>query len=158
MAEINVEKKKPMWHWVIAAIIAALVIWALIEMLDSNDRNDAMGTTTTEQPAATMPAAGPDTNTTAANDGLDRYAGVFGSGSMQLDLNANGNYTMDESPAGQGQGTWMHDSGQNALHLTPNDGTPDRFFRVDGTDALTPLDANGQPAAQMTQLQRRVAQ
>lgn len=38
MADINVEhKKKAVWPWIIAAIVAILVIWALIQLFDDDD-------------------------------------------------------------------------------------------------------------------------
>lgn len=162
MAEINIERKKSIWPWIIGALIAAVVIWALMEMLDNdNTAEPAAAITTAEQaaaPATTAPMAPATTDTAAANESLARYAGMFVSDSIQLRLNADGSYTMQESPAGEGSGNWMHDAGANALHLTPTDGSPDRYFRVEGADTLIPLDPDGQPAAQMSQLTRRAGE
>lgn len=155
MAEIHIERKKSVWPWIIAAIVAALVIWALVEMFDRDDETDAAATTPaveeTTAPAAAAVPAGTDAG------GLERYAGMFASDSMQLELRADGSYALQESPAGEGRGTWSHDASANALRLTPADGSQDRYFRIDGTDTLTPLDPDGQPAAQMTALTRRAA-
>ncbi|MBA2239608.1 MAG: copper resistance protein NlpE N-terminal domain-containing protein, partial [Lysobacter sp.] len=85
---------------------------------------------------------------------LDRYAGVFASGNLELDLNSAGSYTMRESPAGEGRGRWNYNQSANALHLEPADGSQDRYFRVEGVDTLVPLNPTGEPAAQMAPLQR----
>lgn len=139
MAKIGIEEKKSVWPWIIAAIVVLLLIWALVTMLG----RDQTG----------VGPAGAD-QTTATPASPDRYAGQFTSANMQLDLNADGTYTMQESPAGTGQGRWTHDASANAIQLVPNDGSQDRFFRVDGADTLVPLGPDGQPAAQMTALQR----
>lgn len=148
MAEINVERKKTVWPWIIAIIIAVLLIWALMAMLGRDD------TATTTDPAAT---AGTATSATTG-EGMQRFAGVYSSANMQLNLDADGTYTMSESPAGEGRGRWTHDASANALHLAPADGSQDRYFRTDGDDALTPLNPDGQPAAQMGQLNRQATQ
>lgn len=155
MAEIHVERKKSVWPWIIAALLAALLIWAAVEMLDRDDRVDtapaATGTAATAPAAATADPAPADGAAAAAPE---RYAGMFASDSMRLELRADGSYTMQESPAGDAQGRWSHDAASNALRLTPADGSQDRYFRLDGNDALTPLNPDGQPAAQMSQLTR----
>lgn len=162
MAEINIERKKSIWPWIIAALVAALLIWALLEMLDRDDPVDpAAGAVTADQtataPAAVAPVATtPDAATGTA--GMDGYVGTYVSDSMQLALTGDGAYVMQESPAGEGRGTWTFDASANALHLKPTDGTPDRYFRVEGTDTLVPLDPNGQPAPQMAPLTRSAAQ
>jgi hypothetical protein len=156
MAEINIERKKSIWPWIIAALIAALLVWVLVEVLDRDEAaGPAAGAATADQTAATAPATADATGSAGATDGLARYAGLFVSDSMQLRLNADGSYTMQESAAGEGRGTWTHDAGANALHLTPADGSQDRFFRVESAGTLTPLNPDGAPAAQMSQLTRR---
>lgn len=56
MAEIHVEKKKSIWPWIIAALVALLVIWALIEMMDRDTADTAAVAPTAEAPVATAPA------------------------------------------------------------------------------------------------------
>lgn len=163
MAEINIEKKNAVWPWILAAIMVLVLIWLLIKAFD-------VGVDTAATPA-TAPATTADTaagsnvpamGTAATAEGatptgtnLERYAGMYGSSNMQLALDADGTYSMQESPAGEGRGIWTHDASSNAVHLTPADGTQDRYFRVEGNDTLVPLDADGEPAGQMAQLTRQ---
>lgn len=174
MAEINVERKKSIWPWIIAAIIVVLLIWAVLAMMgrDTADTAVVVAPVATDPvltapgaPEATpdlAPATTPITadmpdDTTAAEQrdaALDRYAGTFVSGNIQLVLSSAGTYTMRESPAGEARGRWSYDESANALHLDPADGSQDRYFRVEGIDTLTPLNPEGDPAAQMAPLQR----
>lgn len=57
MAEIHVEKKKSIWPWIIAALIALLVIWALIEMFDNDVEEVAVAPAAIEAPVAVAPVA-----------------------------------------------------------------------------------------------------
>lgn len=166
MAEINIEKKKPVWPWILAAIIVLLLIWLLVEAFDNDDEVVVTDTAVATTPVYTDPAIGttPGTDTTgmgtaAGTTGADmgRFAGIYTSETMQLNLDANGTYMMQESPAGEGRGTWTHDASANALHLDPADGTDDRYFRIEGDNTLVPLNAQGEPADQMTQLTRQGA-
>lgn len=162
MAEINIEKKNSVWPWILAAIIVLLLIWLLVEAFD---RDDVVVATADRpvvtEPAATTPAleaepaAGAATAAGAASAAMERFAGTYSSDTMQLVLQADGSYTMQESPAGEAQGTWTHDAGANALQLTPADGGQDRYFRIEGDNALMPLNPDGQPAGQMAQLTRQ---
>ena len=157
MAKIRVEqKKKSVWPWIIAAIVVLLLLWALVAMLGRDERAAVpVGADQTAAPMTTpAPVTAPAT-TAPADEALARYAGEFTSVNLQLNLDADGTYTMQESPAGQGQGRWTHDASANALHLTPADGSQDRYFRVEGPDTLVPLNPDGEPAAQMAPLQRR---
>ncbi len=160
MAEINIEKKKSVWPWIVAAIVVLLLIWLLVQAFDRDDdvvSDPALVTT----PVYTDPATDttmPATDATAAmttDSDMGRFTGSYTSNNMQLNLDANGTYMMQESPAGEGRGTWMHDAGANALHLTPADGTSDRYFRIESADTLIPLNANGEPADQMAMLTRQ---
>ncbi len=159
MAEINIEKKKSVWPWIVAAIVVLLLIWLLAETFDRDDdvvavADPALVTTpvyTDPETGTTMPAT--DATAAIATDSvLQGFAGIYASNKMQLDLDADGTYMMQESAAGVGRGTWRHDASANALHLTPSDGTPDRFFRVEGPGRLIPLNASGEPADQMAML------
>jgi len=89
-----------------------------------------------------------------SDSAIEGFAGTYASNNMQLDLDIDGSYMMQESPAGAGRGTWRHDASANALHLTPSDGTPDRFSRVEGEGRLIPLNSSGEPADQMAMLTR----
>lgn len=179
MAEINVVRKNSVWPLIIAAVVVVLLIWALLAMMgrDASDTapvapvatdptETAQGTAPTTAPfAADTPdarATATATTTTTTPEqrdaALDRYAGTYGSGNRQLVLNSAGSYTLRDSPPGEGQGRWSYDPGANVLHLAPADGSPDRYFRAEGTDTLTPLNPEGDPAAQMAPLQRVVEQ
>lgn len=59
MAEINVERKKNVWPWIVGLIVLLLAIWAIAELMDDDTRvrNDAVIGTTATQPAETAPAA-----------------------------------------------------------------------------------------------------
>jgi len=162
MAEINTEKNKSAWPWIVAAIVVVLLIWLLVEAFERDDdvveiADPALVATPVHtDPAtdATMPA----TDATAAimsDSAIEGFAGIYASNDMRLDLDADGTYMMQESPAGVGRGAWRHDASANALHLTPSDGTPDRFFRVEGEGRLIPLNSSGEPADQMTMLTRQ---
>lgn len=159
MAEINIEKKNAVWPWILAAIIVLLLIWLLVEAFDRDD--DVVATT--DEPVATAPmVTGADADmepapAMAVEGDMQRFAGMYTSANMELALDANGSYTLTESPAGEASGTWTHDATANALHLTPADGSLDRYFRIDGDNALTPLNPQGEPAGQMNQLTRQDA-
>jgi len=64
MADINVERKGPsIWPWIIGLLVLALLIWAIAEMVDTDEERVA-GTETVEQveePAAAVPAPTPIT-------------------------------------------------------------------------------------------------
>lgn len=64
MADINVERKGPsIWPWIIGLLVLALLIWAIAEMVDTDEEQIA-GTETVEQvqePAAAVPAPTPIT-------------------------------------------------------------------------------------------------
>lgn len=161
MAEINIERKKSVWPWIIAAIIVALLIWALLAMMGRDDRDNAAVVPVTTDPAVIVPgevgapgAAGELGDPAQRDAALDRYAGVYTSGNLELNLNAAGTYTMRESPAGEGQGRWTYDQSADALHLTPADGSAERYFRAENANTLVPLNPTGDPAAQMAPLQR----
>lgn len=74
MAEIHIEKKKSIWPWIIAALVALLAIWALMEFM-GRDEDEAAAVeparaAMTEAPAATAPtepvnAMNADSGTTA---------------------------------------------------------------------------------------------
>ncbi|MDQ3206747.1 MAG: copper resistance protein NlpE [Pseudomonadota bacterium] len=163
MAEINIEKKKSIWPWIIAAIVLIFLIWAVVAMLD---RDPEVATVATRDAAVVdTTVAGPETTALDApgTDGMaagsmERYAGMYVSENMQLNLNANGTYALQESPAGEAMGLWTHDASANALRLTPSDGSVDRYFRVEGPNTLTPLSPDGDPAMQMAQLERQITQ
>ncbi|MDQ3289207.1 MAG: hypothetical protein M3Q42_13330 [Pseudomonadota bacterium] len=60
MAEINVERKKNVWPWIVGLIVLLLAIWAVAEIMGDDDariRNDAALGTTATQPTETAPAA-----------------------------------------------------------------------------------------------------
>ncbi|MDQ3289126.1 MAG: copper resistance protein NlpE [Pseudomonadota bacterium] len=177
MAEINIERKKSVWPWIIAAIVVALLVWALLAMMGRDDRDTAAIAPVTTDPAVTTPdvgatavivpggavdpgaagaqgAAGMQDDPAQRDAALDRYAGVYASGNLELNLNSAGTYTMRESPAGEGNGRWTFNQSASALHLMPSDGTPDRYFRVENANTLVPLNETGDPAAQMAPLQR----
>ncbi|MFC0676471.1 copper resistance protein NlpE N-terminal domain-containing protein [Lysobacter korlensis] len=172
MAEINIERKKSIWPWIIAALIAALLIWAAMEFFDRDEPvDDTVGAVTADQTAAAPAAVAPATTEPVAPDaaaiaaagttpaaGTEGFAGTYISDSMQLSLTADGAYVMQESAAGEGRGTWIHEANANALHLKPADGSQDRYFRVEGPGTLIPLNPDGQPAAQMAPLNRRATQ
>lgn len=173
MAESNVERKKYIWPGVIAAIVVVLLIWALLAMMGRDTADTSVVAPVATDPVQTasgVPEATPElaptrtpitadmpNDATAAerrDAALDRYAGTFGGGDIQLVLSSAGTYTMRESPAGEGRGRWSYDESANALHLDPADDSQDRYFRVEGTDTLTPFNPDGGPAAQMVPLQR----
>lgn len=54
MAEINIEKKKNIWPWIIGLLLLLLLLWGLAEMMDNDDQ------TQQQLPAATEPAANAD--------------------------------------------------------------------------------------------------
>lgn len=52
MAEINIEKKKNIWPWIIGLVLILLLLWGLAEMMDNDDDVREVPT----EPAATEPA------------------------------------------------------------------------------------------------------
>lgn len=55
MAEINIERKKNIWPWIIGLLVLLLLIWGVTEMMDNDD--DAYAPV----PAATSPTTDPAT-------------------------------------------------------------------------------------------------
>ena len=166
MDESNFDKKPAIWPWILAAIIVLLLIWLLIKAFDVGvDTLPTPATTpaTTADTAAASsdPALATVATTGAAKasaPGAERHAGMYRSSSTQLALDADGTYSLQEGPAGEGRGAWTHDAAANALHLKPDDGSRERHFRIEPDDALMPLDAAGEPAGQMAPLTRQPAQ
>lgn len=53
MAEINVERKKSVWPWIIALIVLLLLIWGAFELMDNGPATaDVPATTDTAEPRA----------------------------------------------------------------------------------------------------------
>ncbi len=158
MAEINIEKKKPVWPWIVAGIIVLLLILFLVGVFDrdndvDNVNNMPVATAPVNDTMAVPPAM--DTGTAAAD--FERMAGMFTSDTMQLELDSAGRYSLQESPAGAAIGTWSYESGTNSVQLMPDDGSVTRNFRVEGDNTLVPLGPDGAPAAMMSQLTRQDA-
>lgn len=69
MAEIHVEKKKSIWPWIIAALVALLAIWAITQLFDRDDAEAVavapVAEPVAEAPIAAAPVAAPDPMTTA---------------------------------------------------------------------------------------------
>lgn len=60
MAEINIEKKKSIWPWIIGALVALLILWFLFNMLDRDDEAPVVAPAATSQivePAGPVPPA-----------------------------------------------------------------------------------------------------
>ncbi|MFC0678921.1 hypothetical protein ACFFGH_13825 [Lysobacter korlensis] len=83
------------------------------------------------------------------------YVGTFRSDSIRLVVNNDGSYVITESPAGEGRGAWSVLAEEKVLFLDPADGSQDRYFRIENSDTLTPLNPKGVQPAQMTALLRR---
>jgi hypothetical protein len=63
MADINVERKGPsIWPWIIGLLVLALLIWAVAEMVDRDDRVADTVETTVPAAEAPPPAAPPATD------------------------------------------------------------------------------------------------
>lgn len=60
MADINVERKGPsIWPWVIGLLVLALLIWAIAEMVDTDEAVDEVAEVeAVEEPPAAMPEPG----------------------------------------------------------------------------------------------------
>lgn len=65
MAEINVERKKNVWPWIVGLIVLLLAIWGAMELMNTDERraytDPALGSTTIEPvtaPAAQQPVIG----------------------------------------------------------------------------------------------------
>lgn len=54
MADINVERKKSVWPWILGLIVVIVIIWGVFELFDNDDIDVAE-----PLPAATAPAAAP---------------------------------------------------------------------------------------------------
>jgi hypothetical protein len=157
MADLNAPRRKPVWPWIIAALLVLALIWGLSRLADDDGRRDAAvtppeidapATTTTTPPVSVDPEL-------TAEAALERYSGTFANDTLTIDLDANGTYTLQQAPAESGSGRWSHDAASNVLRLVPADGSAERVFRIDSASMLTPLDADGQPDAQTAQLQRQ---
>lgn len=60
MADINVERKGPsIWPWIIGLLVLALLIWAIAEMVDT-DEPEVAEVTEVEQPVAAVPTPEPE--------------------------------------------------------------------------------------------------
>ena len=61
MADINVERKGPsIWPWIIGLLVLALLIWAIAEMVDT-DEGRVAGVEQVEEPVAAVPTPTPVT-------------------------------------------------------------------------------------------------
>lgn len=61
MADINVERKGPsIWPWIIGLLVLALLIWAIAEMVDT-DQAEVAGVEQVEEPVAAVPTPAPVT-------------------------------------------------------------------------------------------------
>lgn len=83
------------------------------------------------------------------------YIGRFVSDSISLFIRADGTYEITRSAAGPGRGPWTVLRDHGVLFLDPQDGTQDRYFRIQDPDTLIPLNPQGEQPAQMTELLRR---
>lgn len=60
MADINVERKGPsIWPWIIGLLVLALLIWAIAEMVDTDDVRDVAEVEEVQEPPAAVPAPTP---------------------------------------------------------------------------------------------------
>lgn len=60
MADINVERKGPsIWPWIIGLLVLALLIWAIAEMVDT-DEPEVAEVTEVERPVAAVPTPAPE--------------------------------------------------------------------------------------------------
>ena len=106
--------------------------------------------------AAPAPAATPQPTdaietvaTPPADASFDKraFAGTFSAGSTRLELKPDGAYVLDAAGAVM-DGTWTTESGDKHVRLDPNSKTEaDRLFAIAGKDELSPLSADGKPAA-----------
>lgn len=75
MAEIHIEKKKSIWPWIIAALVALLAIWALTQLMNRDNAEatavEPVGTAAVEAPAVTAPTEPVDAMNTGANTTAD---------------------------------------------------------------------------------------
>ncbi|MFC0677799.1 hypothetical protein ACFFGH_08105 [Lysobacter korlensis] len=123
MAEINVErKKKSHWGWIIGALIALLVIWALIEMLDRDEEEAVVAPAATTQvaPVAEPVAAAPTdvgvttgdaTSTAALLPVATILAGPAGFAGQEI----SGAAVVTDVPTDRG--FWIEQDGQRMLAL-----------------------------------------
>lgn len=82
------------------------------------------------------------------------FAGTFSAGDTTLELKPDGTYAvaygMDKS-----DGTWTPEAGDKNVRLDPNSKeAEDAVFAITSNDELTPLGADGQPAADKPALKR----
>lgn len=47
MAKIDIEQKKNIWPWILGLIILALIVWAVIALLDNDDYAEVAAATPT---------------------------------------------------------------------------------------------------------------
>lgn len=125
MAEIHIEKKKSIWPWVIGAIVVALAIWALLEMMDRDTRDAAVGDVAV--PAATAPAVEAPVASEVAAPGVDTTGDATGTLAMlpvatilsapagYVGRNVSGSATVPEVPTDRG--FWIEADGQRMFAL-----------------------------------------
>lgn len=123
MAEINVERKKNShWGWIIGALIALLVIWALIEMLDRDDDNAVVAPATTSQvapvtePVAVAPVdAGATTGDAAVSTAVLPVASILAGPAGYAGQEISGSAVVTDVPSDRG--FWIEQDGQRMLAL-----------------------------------------
>lgn len=127
MAEINVErKKKSHWGWIIAALIALLVIWAVIEMLDRDGEEAAVAPAATSQvepagpPVALDPPAantelGPTTGDAAGAAAVLPVAAILAGPTGYAGQEISGTAVVTDVPTDRG--FWIEQDGQRMLAL-----------------------------------------
>lgn len=140
MADIHVEKRNPVWPWILGLVVLALLIWALMAgrgedrtaVTTGDTTSPALTTVPETTPPATTPAVPPPAATTAAAPGTTAdeipVAVIVEQPAMYDDQTVTG--TAVVAAVEPDRGVWIEQEGQRLLVVVT-----DPQGQADGADA-----------------------
>lgn len=161
MAEIHVEKKKSIWPWIIAALIALLVIWALIELFDNDADDVAVAPTAIEAPVATAPVTtdplastqplGADTTADSAGAiAVLPVATILSGPAGYVGQSVSGSARVTETPTDRG--FWVEQDGQRMFAVIEQGPNMEDAVHINPGQQIQFTDATVHDASSLAQL------
>lgn len=162
MAEIHIEKKKSIWPWIIAALIAVLAIWALMEFMGRDEEEAASAeparAAVTEAPAAIAPTApgdpmGTDAGTTADAAGalaVLPVATILAGPAGYVGREISGTARVTDVPTDRG--FWIEQDGQRMFAVVEQGPNMEDAININAGQEISFTDATVHDANSMAQL------
>lgn len=156
MAEIHIEKKKSIWPWIVAALVALLVIWALVEFTDRDDAEVAA-----VEPVASPVVGTPDqpVDATAAIDTTADAAGsiavlpvaaILAGPADYVGREISGTARVTDVPTDRG--FWIEQDGQRIFALIERGPNMEDAININTGQEIRFTDATVHDANSMAQL------